>query len=116
MRLVEFERIEHRADVIARAVLRKSLAVPGYIRRGIAACIEGDTAVALTEIAQLQFVGSIVASKFMNEDDRNPTAVLFVIELDAVVGCQMRHGRPRSSMSKARGWPTTWCRPSLPSH
>src|SRR5580700_2991056 len=113
MRLVEFERIEHRADVIARAVLRKALAVLGYIRRGIAACIKGDTAVALTEMAQLQFIGSIVAGKFVNEDDRNPAADLFVIELDAVVGCQMRHGRPRSSVSKIRGWPSAWRRPSL---
>ena len=50
-------------------------------------CIKGDTAVALTEIAQLQFIGSKVAGKFVNEDDRNPTADLFVIELDGVVGC-----------------------------
>src|ERR1700732_1256665 len=112
MRLVDFERIEHRADVIAGAVLRKALAVPGYIRRGISACIKGDTAVALTEIAQLQFIGSIVAGKFVNEDDRNPTADLFVIELDAVVGSQMRHGCPRSSMSKVHGRPTGRRRPS----
>src|ERR1700720_267005 len=106
MRLVDFERVEHRADVIARAVLRKALAVFGYIRRGVTACIKGDTAIALTEMAQLQFIGSKVAGKFVNEDDRNPTADLFVIELDAVVGCQMRHGRPRSSISKVHGRPT----------
>src|SRR5579864_8097 len=116
MRLVDFERIEHRTDVIARAVLRKSLAVLGYIRRRIAACVKGNAAVALTEIAQLQFIGSIVAGKFVNEDDRNPTADFFVIELDAVVGCQMRHGYPRSSMSKVHGGPTGRRRPSRPSH
>ena len=95
MRLVDLKRVEHGADVVARAFLRIALAVFGHVGGRIAARVIGDAAVALAEIAHLCLIGAQVGGEFVHQDDRNSAADLFVIKLDPVVGCQMRHGCPR---------------------
>src|SRR6185312_3237438 len=93
-RLVDLERVEHRADVVACALLRIALAVLGHVGWRIAARVIGDAAVALAEIPHLQFVRAPVAGEFVDEDDRDAAADFLVKQLNPVVGCQMRHWGP----------------------
>src|SRR5262249_6516855 len=94
MRLVDLERIEHCADVVACALLRIFFLVFWDIWRRIAARVEGDAAVMLPEMADLLLPGAAIAGKFMDEDDRNAFAGFLVIELHSIVGRQMWHGIP----------------------
>ena len=92
--LVDLEGIEHRADVVARAILRIVLAVFRHVGGRIAARIEGDAAIVFREMTNLLLVRAKVAGKFVNKNDRNAFAGFFVIELDSVVGRQMWHEFP----------------------
>ena len=89
MRLVDLQRIEHGADVVAGAILRIARRVLGHVRGRVAAGIVGDAAVAPPEIAHLAFVAAIVVGEFVDEDDRRPRPCLLVIEADAVIGRQL---------------------------
>ena len=91
VRLVDLERVEHRADVVACALLRIALAVLGHVGWRIAARVIGDAAIALAEIPHLQFVRAPVAGEFVDEDDRDAAADFLVKQLNPVVGCQVRH-------------------------
>ena len=94
MRLVDLQRIEHRADVVARAILRIFFLIFRDIGWWIAARVEGDAAVILREVADLLLPRAQVAGKFVHEDNRDPFAGLFVIELHSVVCRQMWHKFP----------------------
>ena len=94
MSLVDLQRIEHRADVVARAILRIFFLIFRDIGGRIAARVEGDAAVVLREVTDLLLPGAKVAGKFMDEDDRNAFAGLLVIELHSVVCRQMWHEFP----------------------
>src|ERR1700722_11619160 len=91
MRLVDFECVEHAANVVARPLLRVALDIRGNIRRRVAARIVEDAAVALREIPHLRLEAAEVASEFMHEHNRRAGAGFLVIKSDAVVGGRLRH-------------------------
>src|SRR5215469_2324546 len=91
MRLVDLERIKHRADIVAGALLRIQLTVCGDVRWRVAARVKRYASVALAEVTQLHFIGAYVAGELMDEHNRNSSSHFFVIEPDFVVGGQMRH-------------------------
>ena len=70
VRLVDLQRVEHGANIIARAVLRVALDIVGHVRGRIAAGIESYAAVSAAEISDLSFIGAVVAGEFVHEDDR----------------------------------------------
>ncbi len=92
MRLVEAERVEHGADIVARARLRIALQPRRHVRGRVSPRVVGDGAVAPREIAQLRLVAAVIAGEFMDADDCGAGARLFVVEPDAVVGGEMWHG------------------------
>ncbi len=85
------QRIEHAADVVARARLRVALDILGHVGGRIAARVVGDAAVAAREVAQLRLPAAVVAGELVHEHDRRAAAGLLVVELDAVVGGKLRH-------------------------
>ena len=85
------ERVEHAADVVARARLRVALEVLGHVGGRIAARVVGDAAVAAREVAHLRLPAAVVAGELVHEDDRRAAAGLLVVQLDAVVGVQRWH-------------------------
>jgi hypothetical protein len=96
MRLVQAERVHHRADVVARPLLRIAPTVARHIGGRIAPRVIGDAAVMARELAELRLEGAAIAGEFMDEDDRDAGAGLLVIELDPVIAGEMRHGAPPS--------------------
>src|SRR5947207_5764706 len=94
MGLIDLQRIEHRPDVVARALLRIFLLILRHIRRWIAAGVEGDAAVVFREVADLLLPRAKVAGKFMDKEDRHAFAGLFVEKLHSIVSCEMRHEIP----------------------
>ena len=102
MRLVDFERVEHRTDVVTRPLLRVTLSVIGHVGWRIAPRVVRDAAVALAEIAHLRLIGAQVAGEFVHQDDRNSAADLFIIELDSIVGCQCGMVPSRSRFQKLK--------------
>ena len=94
MRLVDLERIEHRTDVIPRALLRVALALLRHIGGWIAARIEGHATVILRKMTNLLFIRAVVAGKFMNKNDWDAFSGFFVIELDSIVCPEMWHEFP----------------------
>src|SRR5438270_12398513 len=78
--------VEHRADIVARPVLRISLAILGHAGRRIAAGIECDTAIAPGKVAKLRLPAAMVACKFVHEYDRSAGPRLFEIKLNPVIG------------------------------
>src|SRR4051794_32174519 len=91
VRLVDLERIEHRADIVARPILRIFFAVLRHVGGRIAARVDGDAAIVARKVTHLLLPGTIVSRKLMDEDDRDPSSGLLVVKLHAIVGCQMRH-------------------------
>src|SRR4029079_18537032 len=91
MSLVDLQSIEHRANVIARALLRIFFLVFRDVGGRIAARVEGDAAIVLREMTDLLLPRAAIAGKFVHKDNRNPFAGFFVIELHSVVGRQMWH-------------------------
>jgi hypothetical protein len=91
MGLGDPECVEHRSDVVTRAIL----AVPGELRREIRGRISprvvGDAAIASREMAELRLMTAMIAGELMDEDDGRSRARLFVEEPDAVIGREMRH-------------------------
>ncbi len=94
VRLVDLEHIEHRANIVARAILRILFLIIRDVRRRIAARVEGDATVVLREVTDLLFPRTKVTGKFVDKDDRNAFAGFFVIKLHSVVGRQMWHEIP----------------------
>ena len=103
MRLVDLQRIQHRADVVAGARLR----IHGHVLRHVggrpAARIEGDASVAPREIAHLRLPAAVVAGKLVHEHDRHAAAGFLVVELHAVVGGEMGHRCYRSRDFGSKG-------------
>src|SRR5215510_16009714 len=99
VRTVELQCVENRLDVVAGAFLRIGVDAVRNIGGGKAASVVGDAAVALAEIPQLGLPRAAVASKFVHEYDRSAGADLFVTELHAVVGGEMRHSGLREVVS-----------------
>jgi hypothetical protein len=93
MRPGDGEPIQHRADVVARAVLGISLRLGRHIRGRIAAGVEGDAAVEPREMAQLRLPAPMIAGEFVDKNDQPAGAGLFVIQTDAVVRGRIRHVR-----------------------
>ena len=91
--LVDLERVEHGADVVAGARLRVLRDVVRHVGGRIAARVVGDAAVAPAEMAKLRLPGAHVACKFVHEQDRRAGSDLVVIKLHAVVGGEMGHGQ-----------------------
>src|SRR5215472_4579015 len=91
MRFVDLECVEHRTNIVTGALLRIQLTVCGNVRWRIAAGVKRDASIALAEVTQLHFIGAYIAGELMNEHNRNSSSNFFVVELDFVVGGQMRH-------------------------
>lgn len=92
MRLHDFEPVEQAANVLARPLLRVSFLTLGNVRRWVTASVVGDAAVAPREKAQLRLVAVEVAGEFMDEHDRRASTGFLIIEFDAIVGDDLRHG------------------------
>ena len=91
MGLIDRERVEHGADIVARPVLRIAVGVIRHIGGRIAAGIVRDAAVTPAEIPHLPLVAAIVVGEFVDEHDRGAGAGLLVIEADPVIGRQVWH-------------------------
>ncbi len=91
MSLADREPVEHGTDVVARLVLGISLAILGDVGGRIAACIEGDTAIAAGKVAQLRLPAAMVTGKLVHEDDRRPATGLLEIKLHPIIGVHERH-------------------------
>src|SRR5262249_61989134 len=91
---VDLQRIEYRADIVTRALLRIFFLILRHIRRRIATRIEGDAAIMLRKMADLLLPGANVASKFMNEYDRYAFARILLIEFHSIVSRSIRPGLP----------------------
>ncbi len=91
VRLVDLERIEHGADVVARPVLRIEFDLARHVRGRIAAGIVRDAPIGAAELAELRLPGAHVAGKFVHEDDRRARPGLLIVQLDLIVRRQMRH-------------------------
>ena len=102
MRAFDAEGVHQATEVIGEAspVFRAS----GVLRKGEAAMVESDAGVAVAEVGHLLPPGEVVAAGAVGEDDDGRAAegraVDFVVEVDAVDGCE-GHGRaPRSGMGR----------------
>ena len=91
MRLVDPERVEHGADVVAGAVLRVARRLFGHVRGRVAAGVVGDAAVAPPEIAHLPFIAAVIVGEFMDKDDRRPRPGLLVIKPHTIIGRKLWH-------------------------
>src|SRR5207244_220491 len=80
-------------------------AVGGHARRGVAAVVVGDHAVAPREVAHLRLPRAVIARELVAPDERKPTAGLLVVQVDSVHSCD-RHGLLRTrgpgAVSRAR--------------
>src|ERR1035437_7654642 len=102
MRLVDFECVEHRTDVVTRPLLRVTLSVIGHVGWWITPRVVGDAAVPLAEIAHLRLIGTQVTGEFVHPNDRNSAAYLFIVELDSIVSCHVRHGALAFAVSEVK--------------
>src|ERR1700680_4206767 len=91
MCLIDFQGIQHRADIVARAVLRIFFRIFRYVRWGITARVEGNASVVFREMPDLLLVRTIIAGEFVDEDNWNSFAGFFMVKLDSVVGRQVWH-------------------------
>src|ERR1700692_658107 len=92
MRLRNRKMIEHRQNVVGRAVLAIGRRILRYVRWRIAARGIGDGPVALPEMLKLLFPAAMIAGEFMDEDDRRAASGFLVIEPHAVIGGRKSHG------------------------
>src|SRR5690348_13983426 len=105
MRLVDLAVVEHRADIIAGALLRIERAVARNVGGWIAAGVKRNAAIAPAEITHLHLIGANIAGKFVDKDNGNAAAHLLVIELDVVVRDEVRHISlaPYTNKSEVKG-------------
>src|ERR1700722_2553819 len=95
MRLPDRKMIEHRQDVVGRAVLAIGRRILRYVRWRVAAGGLGDGAVALAEMLKLLFPAAMVAGEFMDEDDRRAAAGFLKVQPHAVISGRKSHGQLR---------------------
>src|SRR6266511_3009249 len=69
MSFVDFQRVEHGTNVVARTILRITLSIRRHVRGRITPRVVGDAPIAAGKIANLRFPRAIVAGEFMHEDD-----------------------------------------------
>ena len=91
VRLGKAQRRHHRSGVVGRARLRIGRDVVRHVRRRPAPRGVGDAAVAAREVADLRFPAQVMAAELVEEQDRIALARLLVIELNPVVGFDVRH-------------------------
>jgi len=91
VRLIDGKVVEHIHGIVDRPPLRVAVYAIRHIGGGISARIVRDAAVAAPKIAHLKLPRAVIAGEFMNEQDRPPSAAVFVIELHAVICRQVRH-------------------------
>lgn len=85
------EVIQHGDGVLHRPLLRVGGRGGRYIRRRIAARVIGDAAIAAAEVAHLRFPASGIASKLMNEKNRDAASGRFAEELHPIIGDRIGH-------------------------
>lgn len=91
MSLIDVQCIKYGPNVVASAFLRVMHNVFWHVRWRVASGIKGDATIMLAEISNLRLIGTTVAGKFMNKDHRDAGAQFLIVELDPIVGRQMRH-------------------------
>jgi hypothetical protein len=102
VRLAQLQRVEHRDDVVALALLLVVLRALRHVARRIAARVVGDAAVRACEVAQLRLPAAMVAGELVHEHERRAAAGLFVVQVDAVVGADRGHALSSVGVLSAR--------------
>ena len=91
VRLVDFQCVHQRDDISAGEVLAVARGVVGNVRRRIATLTVGDAPIGAGKTPHLRLPGAVIAGKFMNKDDRRPSARLFVVQVYAIAGLDFGH-------------------------
>src|SRR5690349_156613 len=92
MSLLDFEPIEHAADVRSGARLRIARSRRRHGGGRVTAGVVGNAAIASGEIAHLRLPTAEVAGKLVHEHDRGATTHFLVVEGNVVVGADVGHG------------------------
>jgi hypothetical protein len=93
MRLCDAQMIEHRQDVVRRAVLRIGIDRSRHVRGRVAARGKADRPMALPEMPHLGFPVAMIGGVFVDEDDRHAAAGFLEVQADAIIGDGEGHGR-----------------------
>ena len=94
--------VQHREDVVSRALLRVALHALGHVRGRVAARVVGDAAVAARKVGELRIPAAQVPGELVHEHDRRASARLLVVQFHAVVGGDVGHvGRLTEDGSEA---------------
>src|SRR6516164_3052189 len=65
--------------------------VVGNVRRRIATLTVGDAPIGAGKTPYLRLPSAVIAGKFVNKDDRRPSARLFVVQVYAIAGLDFGH-------------------------
>src|SRR5712664_4193007 len=102
MRLLDTKTIKHHQDIVGGTVLAVGRRILRHVRWRIAARGIGDGPVAPAKMLKLLFPAAMVASEFMDEDDRRSASSFLIVEAYAVISGRKSHGQLRFQPLKRR--------------